>query len=262
MRFKIGDLLPFRAVFRESKLGKIGLTVLVYVYDPDDILILDGVAAREIGHGLYGYDMSGALNTKAGVYTACFETATTTVDSRSEWSLWAVGGWVENLDASISSIATAITGVAAAVWAYASRTLTQSAAQVIAVLSGDTLTLTRGTTWSISLTGLGSLVSNTKIYFTIKTDTDETDAESTVQVEKSGGLLVLNGTTTTTSNATLTVTDINAGDITIVVKPAATTTVSPSNFVYDVKMVKSDGTVQALTNGIARVTDHITRAIT
>ena len=67
--------------------------------------------------------------------------------------------------------------IAADVWSYVSRTLTMSAAQIAAILSGTTLTLERGDTWVISITGLGSLVGRSKLWFTLKGQHSHTDAQ-------------------------------------------------------------------------------------
>src|SRR3954469_1220053 len=60
---------------------------------------------------------------------------------------------VENPDVKTSSISGGSGASAADVWSYASRTLTQTAAQVIAALQGSTVTILRGDTLTIPFTG-------------------------------------------------------------------------------------------------------------
>jgi|GEM_PF-2232878 hypothetical protein len=110
-------------------LGKTGLSPLVDVFRPDGTKVVSDGAATEIGDGLYQYPYSGAGTTTAGNYYAVAKTSDTSVDQRHLPSLWVVGAsWVERLDTPLSTLATAISGVAAAaataVWAAATRTLT------------------------------------------------------------------------------------------------------------------------------------------
>jgi len=106
----------------------------------------------------------------------------------------------------------------------------------------------RGTTWTIALTDLGDISNLTKIWFTLRKRNNDTESDSIIQVEKTSGLLILNGSTSVTSNqASLSVTDDVAGDITITVKPEATQYISPNdNLIYDIKGRTSAGVVQLL----------------
>lgn len=136
--------------------------------------------------------------------------------------------------------------VAAAVWAYATRTLTQSAASVASAVAGDKITVYRGTTWSISLTGLGSLANYDTVYFTAKESERDTDANAILQVKNAASGLVrfnkaapLAGT-----NGTITVDNAANGDITITVQEEETQNAPlVPNIFYDVKGVDSDGNV-------------------
>lgn len=166
----------------------------------------------------------------------------------------------DNINATISSRSTL---TAADVWTYVTRTLTQliSAVSPPPVVSGSSIALKRGETWTIPVTDLGSLVGATKIWFTIKEQWSDTDPESLVMVELTGGLVWINGTAATPSDGTLTVNDVNAGDLTIVVKPAATTLLTPSNnLVWDIQTYTA-GVVHTLTEGEARISGDVTRAI-
>lgn len=157
-------------------------------------------------------------------------------------------------------------GVATAtgVWAASSRTLTQTAAQVAAVMAGSTLTIQRGDTLTITLTGLGSLATRSKLWFTAKHSTGDSDDDARLFIEETAGLTRLNGAAyTTTTDGDITVDGEAAGDITITVKAAATAALSDQQtLVYDVQILRADGTVATLTSGTAIVVADVTRAVT
>jgi hypothetical protein len=145
------------------------------------------------------------------------------------------------------------------IWAYTSRTLTQTAASIVAALTGSQISIRRGDLFSVSLTGLGNISARTALYFTIKSNLDTQDADALVQISESGGLLYLNGATTTTSNGTLTVTDATAGNITITIKAAATASLAARRGAYyDVQMVTASG-VSTLTESSANILADVTR---
>ena len=150
--------------------------------------------------------------------------------------------------------------IATRVWANDTRTLTQSAAQIVDVVSGSTITVQRLTSWSISLTGLGSLAGRTKLYFTVKSKTDDTDAESIFQVEETAGLLYLDGAAASDpTDATLTVDDETLGNITITAN-VDVTTMAAQIAEYDVKMVTVNTVIQKTANTF-KIASVITRAV-
>jgi hypothetical protein len=152
---------------------------------------------------------------------------------------------------------------AASVWAYASRTLTQSAAAVAAVMAGSDISVRRGDTTTISLTGIGSLVGRTKLWFTAKADIQDSDSLAVLQITESGGLVVLNGASPTTGQtATLTVTNEAEGNVTIVITALATAVLSPFTAgAYDIQMLVASG-VATLTAANFAVTADVTKATT
>lgn len=153
----------------------------------------------------------------------------------------------------------------AAVWAYATRTLTQSAASAAATIEGTTLTVYRGTTWTIALTGLGSLTTNSKLWFTVKERLTDTDSAALIQVEKTNGLTRVNGAAyNTAADGSITINDASAGNITITVKPAATLALAiMDNLNYDVKVLTNGGVVSLLADGTHKfnVRGDATRAV-
>lgn len=145
------------------------------------------------------------------------------------------------------------------IWSNSTRTLTQSAAAIAAAVAGSDISIQRGDTVTIALTGLGDITGRSKLWFTVKRDDNHTDAQSVLQVEETGGLLYLNGATTTTSNATLVVDDAAAGDITITLKPAATATLDDATM-YDIQVLVG-AAVTTLTTGGCSVSRDVTRAV-
>ena len=152
-------------------------------------------------------------------------------------------------------------GAAGDPWAAAVRTLTSSAAATAATVAGSSITITRGDTASIALTGLGDLSLRTKLWFTVKSKHTDADTASILQVEETGGLLYLNGAATTITNATLVVDDEAAGNITVTIKAAATAALSPSTYSYDVQQLTSDPAVHTETAGTFTVSADYTRAV-
>lgn len=178
------------------------------------------------------------------------------------------------ITATISGIATAMvvageqadtslnSDAGANVWAYSSRTLTQTAAQVASVMSGSTITCQRGDTLSISLTGLGDITARSKLWFTVKENKAHTDAQAVLLLEKTAGLTVVNGATyATATDGSITISDEATGDITITIKPAVTDDLPVMTGYYDIQMLTSGGVVSTLTSGTFTVVADVTRAV-
>lgn len=149
-------------------------------------------------------------------------------------------------------------------WAYATRTLTQSAASVVAAVSGSNITVRRGDYTSIALTGLGAIpAGRTGLWFTVKEDPEgDADTAAIIQVEETKGLLYLNGAAGTAAQATLTVDDEAAGNITIVLTDTATAQLSVyAGIDYDVQYLDASGAAITMTAGMFTVTADSTRAI-
>ena len=167
-------------------------------------------------------------------------------------------------DTTIPALIAALNDITAAeVWANSTRTLTQSAAAVAAAVAGSTLTILRGDTLSASLTGLGSIAARSKLWFTVKANPADTDAEAIIQADTTTGLLYIEGAAyATAAHGTITVDDEDAGDITITLDEAATALLSiRSNMAYDVQMLTTAAAVQTMTSGVCNVTADATRAI-
>lgn len=150
-------------------------------------------------------------------------------------------------------------------WAGVAVTAGNEAASVVGVVSAGNITVYRGTTWTISLTGIGVLTAYDKVYFTVKSQPSETDSQALLQAyNAAAGLLVFNGATPAAdTDGTVTIDDAGAGDITVTVQPGVTAAAPPGTYRYDVKGVDLDGSVVELSaGGKFVVLSDITRATT
>ena len=170
---------------------------------------------------------------------------------------------IENKTATVDLTATT-TNDDTTTWAYASRTLTQSAASVTDVVSGSSITAHRGDTLSAALTNIGALTNYSKIWFTVKRDYEDADSAAIIQIEKTGGLLYFNGAVAATAaNGSITIDDEPTGDVTIALVAARTAELNPGNYVYDIQILRSAGTaVSTLTYGDFIVESDVTKATT
>jgi hypothetical protein len=159
-----------------------------------------------------------------------------------------------------------LAGLVSDIWSAGTRTLTQAAIAPQASISAGNLIGVRGDTISLSVTGLGSLANYSALYFTAKTGFGLPDAESTLQIVKkpggSDGLLWLNAAATTSSWGSITITDANAGDITIALTADASKELAVNLYNYDIQIVRSAGTpVSTLATGRLSIIEDVTRSI-
>ena len=152
-------------------------------------------------------------------------------------------------------------------WAYATRTLTQSGAAVTAAVAGSTLNIRRGDTYNATLSSLTFTAdaTRTESWFTIKTSRGDADSASILMITEDEGLTVLNGAAATTAtDASITI-DATAGTIAIMIKPAATVQLlRQSAMHYDVQELTSTGVINTITDGDekANIIEDVTRATT
>ena len=155
------------------------------------------------------------------------------------------------------------------IWAYVSRTLTQSGINVQAAVAGNEITVTRGNTLQIALTGLGSLSNYVSLLFTVKHSYDDPDASALIQIKKNlsglnDGLLYINGgVATTAANGSLTLTSLPLGNITINLTAAECAKLSPHpDLKYDIKLIQSAGILQyTMRTGKFVLESGVTKAI-
>jgi hypothetical protein len=147
------------------------------------------------------------------------------------------------------------------VWSEATRTLTQSATAIAAAVAGGTVTIHRGDSLSVSITGLGDISTRTKLWFTVKRSPADADTASIIQIEETAGLVYLNGATGTAILGDIAVDDAVAGDITITLDETATDDLVPqSGLYYDIQM-KTATTIETLSAGPCNITADITRVV-
>jgi len=165
----------------------------------------------------------------------------------------------------LTSLSALVASIAAAVWAYATRTLTQSAASVAATVSGSEITVYRGDTWSISLTGLGAITGYTDVWFSMKDSPTQLDSEALLMVSETVGLERLNGAAVATpyavTDASLVVDDASAGNITVTVEALASASIAEgAGRCYDVQWKTATGEIHTLTYETFNVSGDVTRA--
>jgi len=103
-----------------------------------------------------------------------------------------------------------------------------------------------------------------KVWFTVKEQLDDLDADAIIMIGETTGLMILNGedvSATRAAEGTITVTDAVAGDITIWMNPTATDELTPTaKLSYDIQW--ADGTdVTTPAMGRCRVRADATRAV-
>lgn len=140
------------------------------------------------------------------------------------------------------------------------RTLSQTASQVAAAVSGSTLTILAWDTWSASLTGL-SIPAHTKMWLVVKAQKEDTDAQALIFIEKTDGLTVVNGAAySTPTDGALTV---GATSVTMALKGAASGLLpNLDRAVYALKVLRtSDGEPQTLASGRCDVDWGVARVV-
>lgn len=163
----------------------------------------------------------------------------------------------------------ALSDLPADVWGYSSRTLTQSAAQVAAAVSGADIVILRGDTFVASLTGLGSLAGYVSLDWTVKRNKANPDDQAIIRIRKNlsgtdDGLLVLNGqdASARSANGSIAIDDIDAGDVTITLEAEETRDLGTKSgsLYYDLQEITAT-TVETHTAGNLRIAGDVTRAI-
>jgi hypothetical protein len=148
-------------------------------------------------------------------------------------------------------------------------TVTIPAAAAVNAVEASAVTVYRGTTWTIALTGLGNITGWTKLYFTARKHPNDEDSKSLVQVmvtnPASGandGLLYFDGVAATDkTKGSITVVDATAGDITIVVN-ISMTQCDAQKITYDVKKLTASGGALLSIGASFTVVADVTRATT
>jgi len=129
-------------------------------------------------------------------------------------------------------------------------TVAATAVTATSVTDAGLMTVVTYSDFSAALTGLGDLSDRSAIYFTVKENITDTDAEAIIQIDENTGLLILNGAAGTAGDGSISVTDEDAGELTIALEESATSelTVTTKDYYWSIKIVNSGGTVQELTS--------------
>jgi len=140
---------------------------------------------------------------------------------------------------------------------------TGTAVNITSSVDGSEITGYIGATIEFALTGLGNISTYTKLYVTVKRDLADADSASIIQLEKTAGLVYINGATATTAtNGTLTVDDEVAGNITGVLKPVESVKLSSGRYQYDVKGITAAGKAVIISTSEFTLADAVTKATT
>lgn len=138
----------------------------------------------------------------------------------------------------------------------------------MAIAQGDDIEIVRGDTFIYPFVFLADLTAFTKIWFTVKDDKDDTDAQAIVQIVESNpgvatdGLLAIAGAAPTlVTNGAITITSIPLGNGSIRIEAVETAKLDNSGtFVYDFQYKNATNTLTAR-RGHATITGDATRTV-
>lgn len=235
------------------------LTFTITTHDPDTGAVTDADSAP--AYRVYEDETSTAILTgtmaklddsnTTGFYSeqiAC--TAANGFEAGKSYNIYIVAT-VDSDTGAISYGFTVLTNApisAATIWAYASRTLTQAAASVESAVSGDEVTVYRGTYWEVTLTGLPDLTDRTEVYLAVKESKDDTDNEAIALWSLGTGLERFNGQAATASEGTLTVPSSTSVKVVLKANTAQDAPIK-SDLWYGVKRIASGGEAYASSEG-------------
>jgi hypothetical protein len=169
----------------------------------------------------------------------------------------------------LASILAAISGVGTVVWSHITRTLTMTAAQVQAALTGSTLAITNRVTFSQEISNLTIPATWSKIFVTFKKSRDYPDAAAALQwvvsnpaAASTDGIAVYAGNPGGTSRTlgALTV-DQPGGKITIDLQDDIDLALLAGDYEYDIKSLQADGSSVILTEAQGVINLAVTRAV-
>ncbi len=163
----------------------------------------------------------------------------------------AVGVVVETFDVTAAAVSDLCS-----VWSCPSRTLTQSAAQTSACISGSDISILRGDTWQQTFSRLGNLTGWDKIWFTVKDEFADLDPAAQVKVEVSAppaatdGLVAIAGAAVAPPgnlNASITMVNVLTGEILVRIEAVETAKLGATRKLwYDVQWYDGTNTLTVL----------------
>ncbi len=195
-----------------------------------------------------------AIEAAAGDITAAKESADSaaTAAGAAQTAAEAAQAAAEGVDA--DAIAETVGEEVAATLAHVATDLMDSA-------TAGAIEKTRGTTWTIPISGLTSLTTAQQIYFSVKKAPSlQSDDDALLRVSKTVGLeRIAKAAAATAANASIAVNSATA--LTVAVKAVETAKIGPGDYYYDLKVVAADGTVTKPDSGTFTVHSDVTRAV-
>jgi len=233
-----------------ATISGIATAAIVASEQADTRLLSDGVTLADDAITAAKFDESTAFPVKSAD-TGATQIARVGADSDT----------LETLSDQLDAIDDYIDTEVAAIKAKTDLITTGTTLTIASAVVGSTITAHRGDTLSAALENIGALTNYSKLWFTVKRDYDDADTAAVIQIEKTGGLLYLNGAVGTAGNGSLTINDEATGDVTIVLNASETAKLSPGNYQYDIQILRSAGTpVSTLAYGEFVVAADVTRA--
>ncbi len=188
-------------------------------------------------------------------------------DAALETTLTAIKGvgWTTQTLKSIGDLLGTLTlaTIAQAVWTYTSRSLSQTLASITAALTGSTITIHRGDTFSQTFTLGHDISMRSKFWFTALDDQDDEDSNAIVQVEETAGLLYAEkAAAVSAAYGSLVVTNEASGIVTLTIAYQATALLrARTRRWYDFQMLTESGTIETISEGRITVERDVTKSI-
>jgi hypothetical protein len=113
-------------------------------------------------------------------------------------------------------------------------------ANSIPQISGTNITVFKGTTWNINVSGVGN--NATDFYFTLKSHGGSSDLNSAIQLNTSG-LVYFNNSLQNDNTSKITYSSNNSGTLNIYIKPELTSQISPVKYYWDIKAIDSETSI-------------------
>lgn len=146
------------------------------------------------------------------------------------------------------------------VWSTSPRTLTQTANQVVAAVTGDSWTVLRGDTIADTFT-IGDITTRTNLWVTAKTRWGRTDAKAMLQISELSGLIAIDGRAPASGETgSVVVTNAVTGELTVNLSAAAAAQLDVTDDAdYDIQVLNASGVVDTLSLGRFIVLSDVTR---
>jgi len=135
-------------------------------------------------------------------------------------------------------------------------TITIPAAVAQASIIAAQITIIRGDTLAVVLPLMGDISTRTKLVFTAKAQSSDSDSQAIIQVSETAGLILLNGTSSVNAaHASLLVTDMTMGQVTLVIDGSETAELAIRDLIWDCQFITADRISTPISGGISVVPD-------